>query len=210
MPEFIRVNKVNKSKNRINFVIGSVFHAFTIIDENFYKTNSSNHLYLKCKCRCERICFERADYIRKSKRQSCIKCTMELRGRKFSDFGNITAEMLIKIKKRAIEKKLEWNLTIEYLDKLFRKQKNKCALSNIKLCISKNHIEHTASLDRIDSLKGYIKGNVQWVHKRVNIMKGNMTQTDFIHICKLISKLKIEDNFEPSLLNKHAFNAKKM
>ena len=45
----------------------------------------------------------------------------------------------------------------------------------------------TASLDRIDSNKGYIKGNVQWVHKDVNTMKMDHTQEEFIKICTMVA-----------------------
>ena len=45
----------------------------------------------------------------------------------------------------------------------------------------------TASIDRIDSSIGYVIGNVQWVHKQVNFMKGTMEQKEFIKFCKLIS-----------------------
>lgn len=41
-------------------------------------------------------------------------------------------------------------------------------------------------LDRIDSSKGYIEGNVQWVHKDVNMMKQNYSQKYFIEMCKKI------------------------
>jgi hypothetical protein len=43
--------------------------------------------------------------------------------------------------------------------------------------------ETTASLDRIDSSKGYIEGNLQWVHKDVNIMKMDLSQVEFIDYC---------------------------
>jgi hypothetical protein len=46
--------------------------------------------------------------------------------------------------------------------------------------------ETTASLDRIDSSKGYIKTNVQWVHKKVNKMKQDTSVDEFKHYCKLI------------------------
>ena len=48
-------------------------------------------------------------------------------------------------------------------------------------------MEITASLDRIDSSKGYIEGNVQWVHKSVNIMKCDFSSDIFIGICNQIS-----------------------
>ncbi|NBW29230.1 hypothetical protein EBR37_02510, partial [bacterium] len=34
--------------------------------------------------------------------------------------------------------------------------------------------------------KGYIEGNVQWVHKRVNIMKGNMLEQEFLDFCEAV------------------------
>jgi hypothetical protein len=40
----------------------------------------------------------------------------------------------------------------------------------------------TASLDRIDSSLGYVKGNVRWVHKTVNIMKKNMGDAQFMDL----------------------------
>lgn len=44
----------------------------------------------------------------------------------------------------------------------------------------------TASLDRIDSAKGYVEGNVQWVHKRINLMKGTLSEKDFIAFCQMV------------------------
>ena len=45
----------------------------------------------------------------------------------------------------------------------------------------------TASLDRIDSSKGYVKGNVQWVHKDINKMKTDFEQSIFIKLCKSVA-----------------------
>ena len=46
----------------------------------------------------------------------------------------------------------------------------------------------SASLDRIDSSKGYIEGNVQWVHKDINKIKTDMSDNKFIEWCKLIAE----------------------
>jgi len=46
----------------------------------------------------------------------------------------------------------------------------------------------TASVDRIDSNKGYIKGNVQFVHKDINLMKNVLNIEYFIEMCKKIAK----------------------
>ena len=44
----------------------------------------------------------------------------------------------------------------------------------------------TASVDRIDSSKGYIADNIQILHKDINVMKWDFTQDYFLHLCYLI------------------------
>ena len=50
---------------------------------------------------------------------------------------------------------------------------------------------NTASLDRINSKKGYVEGNIQWVHKDINMMKHCLETSDFIKWCE-----KINENFK--------------
>lgn len=82
------------------------------------------------------------------------------------------------------------NIDINYGWELFLKQNRRCALSGLELTFPKvsKDKSYTASLDRIDSSKGYIIGNVQWVHKHINMMKNKYDQNYFIEICKLITK----------------------
>lgn len=44
----------------------------------------------------------------------------------------------------------------------------------------------TASLDRIDSRHGYIPGNIQWLHKDINVMKWDHTTGRFIELCGMV------------------------
>lgn len=74
----------------------------------------------------------------------------------------------------------EVNVTIEDLQNVWEKQNGICEFTNIKLELSsytkieKNPI-FSASLDRIDNKKGYVKGNIRWISRSVNYMKNNMT-----------------------------------
>lgn len=54
--------------------------------------------------------------------------------------------------------------------------------------IKKGQSNITASLDRIDSSKGYVEGNVQWVHKDVNYIKQDLEESYFKKLCKLITE----------------------
>lgn len=42
-------------------------------------------------------------------------------------------------------------------------------------------------MDRIDHTKGYVVGNVQWVHRHINMMKWKLGQELFIDLCKKVA-----------------------
>ena len=96
------------------------------------------------------------------------------------------------VKGAAKLRKIYFDITIEYIWGLFLEQDRKCKYSGVELTLSTNNLEHrmgeyTASLDRIDSSKGYIEGNVHWVHKRINVMKGNMPEQEFLNFCEAVT-----------------------
>lgn len=88
-------------------------------------------------------------------------------------------------KASALKDGKEWSITIEFMDSLLRKQDNACALSGLTISLGDRR-NRTASIDRIDSNKGYTEDNVQWVHKDVNTMKTNFDQKYFLALCKAI------------------------
>lgn len=93
----------------------------------------------------------------------------------------------IKRKRRHSESRL-FEISIKEAWNLFLEQERKCALSGIELEFGKtNKDKFTASLDRIDSSKGYTLDNVQWVHKDINRMKNVFSQEYFIETCKAIA-----------------------
>lgn len=77
--------------------------------------------------------------------------------------------------------------------RLYLDQGQRCALSGVEIRIEQGCVQHrrnrsTASLDRIDNSKGYVRGNVQWVHKDVNKMKRDLNEARFLELCRLIAK----------------------
>lgn len=93
------------------------------------------------------------------------------------------------IERGAMVRKLLFNISKTYAWNLFVKQNRKCALSGLDLYFPAcGKSPYTASLDRIDSSKGYIEGNVQWVHKTINLMKNRLSQEEFISFCKSVAQ----------------------
>jgi hypothetical protein len=58
----------------------------------------------------------------------------------------------------------------------------------------------TASLDRIDSSKGYIIGNVQWVHKKIQHVKRNWSDEEFISLCEQVALHQAKKNLAPLMI----------
>lgn len=95
------------------------------------------------------------------------------------------------LQRGAKDRNLEFSITIEYAWEIYESQNKLCKLSGLPLSLEfrdTDKKEKTASLDRIDSKKGYIKGNVQWIHKTINYMKMDLEQEEFIRLCRLIGE----------------------
>lgn len=93
--------------------------------------------------------------------------------------------------KRAIKRNFENDLTETFLKELLENiQGNKCAVTNVGIKIypknSKKNLHNTASLDRIDSTKGYTVDNVRWVCLGINYMKLDYDDCDIHTLLKLI------------------------
>ena len=90
------------------------------------------------------------------------------------------------------------DITLDDLKELWEKQKGKCAYTNIDLQLPIGSrvvdIRYQASLDRIDSSKGYIKGNVQFVAAPINYMKTNMPDKEFKEYLSFVAKSVVDLN----------------
>jgi len=103
--------------------------------------------------------------------------------------GDISGYRWRKIQDTAAKRNIKVEVTIEDIWDLFLQQDRRCALSGQQLEFGIRSREHgNASLDRIDSSKGYTKDNIQWIHKKINTMKMDLDQSDFLSLCKLITE----------------------
>lgn len=188
-----------------NPILGKQYGNLTIISEDISKTKDSKILF-KVKCSCGKEQYIRA-YFLESGRQDCCKNCSQRRavynnprrgnflGKKHEGVGNFTKTTYNHFKNNAKKRGIEWSeeLTLEYLYNLLIKQKKKCALSGISIDLTESRKSSnvnfeflTASIDRIDSSKGYIPNNIQWVHKDINKMKWAFKQDYFIDMCQLV------------------------
>lgn len=126
-------------------------------------------------------------------RSMCKECAKTKRKGKYqSSITNITLEKLLVLRNRtcygrACKKGLDFDITPEYLMELYTNQNGLCYYSGMKMEIAiKGNINNynTLSIDRIDSSKGYVKGNIVLCCDCVNTMKMKLTTNEFLTICK--------------------------
>ena len=148
-----------------------------------------------CQCDCGNIVQVRSDCLRSKTAtggtKSCGRCVRSKTGSESAAWkgcGQLSATRWERILADAKSRKLNVSITIKDAWDLLTKQDWKCAITGkaIMLPSRTKGEETTASLDRIDSTKGYTLDNIQWVHKRINWMKSNMSMNEFVDFCKAV------------------------
>lgn len=137
-------------------------------------------------------------------------CSRSCMGKSINNFGEKVNRIPPKVKqitnpfkyyfKTSKSRFKECTITLNDLEEQWNKQKGICPYSGIKLIlnthskITKNKI-YSASLDRIDSNVGYIKGNIQYVSQCINLMKNTMSHEETLNVCKIITKNWLANGF---------------
>lgn len=142
------------------FVFGACMECKKNIDKN-YKEKNKEHI---------------KEYHKKYSKENY---STEKRREKY--INNIESELFHHAKNRALEKGLDFNIT-----------KNDIIIP--KVCpvfgtpIDFIHKQNVPTLDRVDSNKGYIKGNVQVISSKANRLKNNGTIEEFKKIITYMEK----------------------
>lgn len=172
----IKHNQLNE-----NDLVGTKFKLLRHVGQS---KHGSNIWEFACECGGTYKCT--VAQLRQQKITNCGCVRYEQRkGSKFNHwkgYYGISGHRLGHYRHSANKRGLEFTLTAKFLWELWEAQRGICALTGVKISL-----ETTASLDRIDSDIGYVESNVQWVHKRVNLMKCDDSEEEFANWCRLIA-----------------------
>ena len=101
---------------------------------------------------------------------------------------------LLRSKARNKIKNYGCDITVEYLQELWSEQRGICPFTKWQLILPSGthksweiNSPFNASLDRIDSSKGYIKGNVRFISVMANYAKNIFTDEQLIEFCKAVA-----------------------
>lgn len=199
----IKKSKNEIAKNKIKSSIGTRFNRWTVIE--YIGDNKTSNGLVKCKCDCGTELDVRYYDLLSGQTKGCNSCSKIERSKncgkyerkigkenwKFNGYETLGGQQWATIKYNAKSRNLEFSITKEYVYNILLEQDFKCKLSglDIELCKpGRKNTRWTATLDRINSKIGYVEGNVQWLHKDINMMKWAFDENQFIQYCKMIAE----------------------
>lgn len=164
--------------------VGDKFKSWTVISNP--KLFNGTHMKYEVQCECSTTKWVQGnELINPTKHFKCMKCAAIDRGAAQAEQNGQVGELKLtrytKLQRSADKRGINFNVSLEYLWNLFESQKHLCAVTG-------DYIQSIdeASLDRIDSFKGYIEGNLQWVTYQANVSKHVMTMQELYEFCKKV------------------------
>lgn len=144
----------------------------------------------RCSCKCGNVCIVRVTHLLSGATKSC-GCLNDRTGQShpnWKGFEAISGRLWAAIHRSAANRGWPFEVSPQECWSKFCEQNGRCALSNVDIALmnSESNRNADASLDRIDSRRGYSKDNVQWVHKVINRLKWRLPQARFVELCKFV------------------------
>ena len=172
------------ARSRLNRIeIGTHIKHWTVLEGPIYQNHTA---YYKVRCDCGKELLKLPiEILNPNGDFQCASCAQK--ENKIESMiangmvGDLALTQYTRLKKSAERRNYEFSVSIKYLWDLFQEQKQICAITGDYIPNIKE-----ASLDRIDSSKGYIEGNVQWVTQQANLSKHIMTMKQLYEFCRKV------------------------
>lgn len=84
---------------------------------------------------------------------------------------------------------LDFDIDMDYIDAIWQQQGGKCALTGLQMTHVFNNLK-AASIDRIDSSQGHVKGNIQLVCQFINRAKNKHTNEEMLAVLNEIKEIQ--------------------
>ena len=185
-----------KNIYNIENYLGKKFGEWTVIGFSHRDKSRTQNWRMRCSCGEDEVVLL-SNLIRGTSTCCRICSANNSRGNKNAQWQGgefLSASYFQRLKVRARKANIDFSIDISDLEKIFLRQKGRCVYTDLELKFSPvqsgiNHkrvFDQTASVDRIDSTKGYHKNNIQFVHKTVNVIKWDLDENEFLDLVQKI------------------------
>ena len=184
------ITRIKKLIEKKKIHIGKRFGLLVIKEILPSKSSSLNSLYkFRCKCKCDCGKKDKITNLYHILSGHIKSCGCSKKNAKIDEYSKFRIFIY-----RILRNEMEKDIDVKYLKKLWTKQNGKCAYTNIEMTLAECNSRKTgaynpyqASLDRIDSSKGYLKGNVEFVCVLINYAKNSFSKEQ---VKEFLSKIK--------------------
>jgi hypothetical protein len=179
-------------------ITGMTFGYLTAV-RSVGKSNSHGALW-ECLCRCGKTVVYVLSELKRASRsrgirhngipKSCGCARRGVRSPRYLGAGDLSGQKWANLRRGAERRGFSFEITVQEAWALFETQERRCAMTGVPISLHPSSMEagaNTASLDRIDSKKGYTVENVQWVHVVVNMMKQTLSNQDLVSWCGAVT-----------------------
>lgn len=166
-------------------LVGRKYGLLTVRQLHEERSKSGSRLWL-CDCDCGGVAIVPAYHLKRNNVRSCGCLKKRENNPAWRGYKEIGSAFWGGYERAARTRNIPFELTIEEGWDLYLKQDRKCYFTGyeIEFSLNSNHSRcGTASLDRLDSHKGYSKENCVWVHKDINRFKNNYSVEQFLKMC---------------------------
>lgn len=192
--EYNNTHAMIKIKTCIKCELPKNLSDFTILTSKFSKSKYSN-ICKDCKKQTDAAYYQRNKIKIISKTQeyyanNLLKVSEKGKLRYHKQVKNdYLSIMLSGCRSNARKRNREFSINKQLILNLLDKQNNKCYYSGDEMTLERG-LYNTVSVDRVDSNKGYIESNIVLCCQKINVVKNNLNDVDFINLCIKIAKYK--------------------
>jgi hypothetical protein len=171
--------------NKIDLT-GKIFGKLTVLKDSG-RRKSRRPIWL-CQCSCGQQTDVLGKYLVNGDTKSC-GCYSKGNAYNRTGFKELSGSYWYIVTSQAKRRGIPCTISAEQAYHQMEKQQWRCAMTGEPLAFAVNLRDskgQTASLDRIDNLKGYTINNIQWVQKEINIMRNRLDLVKFKSWCQKV------------------------
>jgi 3-polyprenyl-4-hydroxybenzoate decarboxylase len=102
--------------------------------------------------------------------------------------SNLLGKRIHHARARAHSKKMKFNINRRYIEQLWEEQGGLCYYTGLPMTRTPDDRNNSVSLDRVDSTKGYVRGNIVLCRSAINFMKRHHGLNHFVELCKQVAQ----------------------
>lgn len=171
---------------KLIFTAGQRFGKWEVVSLTESPYQNTKHTFYECKCECGRVAKIKASVLKCGRStKGCVFCKTQ-KSKGLSAFNRLYRNY----KRQALSRNLEWDLTEDQFREITSSNCHYTGLppSSIMKTVNGQYVYN--GIDRLYNNEGYNINNCVACTGEINRMKSNLSYSQFIELCSLVSTRK--------------------